>query len=114
MFIPNITPEGIARVIASRMLGDSVVTLNEILDGLRGLPALQRVMNVPLNPVPGQLIKQQDLNSAMSELLTVCNRKTDNNPDLNPDQKEVARIANNVYVSMVYDAIRSNLRLVAI
>lgn len=114
MFIPTITPEGLAQEIACRLLGNGVVALNDMQNAFRDMPAMQRMINVLLNPLPGQLITQQDLNSAMSELLTVFNRKTDNNPNLNPIQKGVARVANNVYVSMVYDAVRSSLRIVAI
>lgn len=114
MFTPTITPAGLAQEIACRMFGSRFVAANDIANGFRDLPAMQRVMNVLLNLMPGQVITQQDLNTAMSELLTACNRKTDNNPNLNPLQKGVARAANNVYVSMVYDAIRSNLRIVAV
>lgn len=114
MFIPNITPEGIAREIACRMMGDRAVAMNDMLNAFRNLPAMQRLMSVLMNPVSGQLITGQDLNAAMNELLTVYNRNTENNPNLNPAQKEVGKLVNYAFVSMVYDSIVSRLRIVAI
>lgn len=114
MFIPNITPAGLAQEITCRMLGNRAVALNDIQNAFRDMPAMQRVMNVLLNLAPGQLITQQDLNSAMTELLTAFNRNTDNIPNLNLVQKEAAKLANYAFVSMVNDAILSSLRIVAV
>lgn len=114
MFIPTITPEGLAQEITCRMLGSRFVALNDLQNAFRDMPAMQRVLNVLLNLVPGQLITQQDLNSAMTELLTAYNRNTDNNPNLNQIQKEAAKFANYAFVSMVHDAILSRLRIVVI
>lgn len=114
MFTPTITPEGLAQEITCRMLGSRFVALNDLQNAFRDMPSMQRVLNVLLNLVPGQLITQQDLNSAMTELLTAYNRNTDNNPNLNPIQKETAKFANYAFVSMVHDAILSRLRIVVI
>lgn len=114
MFIPNISPEGLVQEITCRMLGNRFMALNDIQKAFRDMPAMQRVINVLLNLVPGQLITPQDLSSAMTELLTAYNRNTDNSPILNPMQKDVAKIANYVFVSMVHDAILSSLRIVAV
>lgn len=114
MFIPTITPEGLAQEIVCRMLGSRFVALNDIQNAVRDMPAMQRVMSVLLNLVPRQMITLQDLNSAMTELLTAYNRNTDNNPNLNPVQKEAAKLANYAFVSMVYEAILSGLRIVAV
>ena len=96
------------------MLGNRAVALNDIQNAFRDMPAMQRVMSVLLNRAPGQLITQQDLNSAMTELLTAFNRNTDNIPNLNLVQKEAAKLANYAFVSMVHDAILSGLRIVAV
>ena len=96
------------------MLGNRAVALNDIQNAFRDMPAMQRVMNVLLNMAPGQLITQQDLNSAMTELLTAFNRNTDNIPNLNLVQKEGVKLANYAFVSMVNDAILSSLRIVAV
>lgn len=114
MFIPTITPEGIAREIVSRMIGDRAVAMNDMFNVFRDLPAMQHLMNILINPVPGQLITNHELNSAMSELLTAYNRNTDNNPCLNPSQKGAAKVANLVFVSMVHDSILSRLKIVSI
>lgn len=114
MFTPTITPEGLAQEIVCRMLGSRFVAVNDLQNAFRDMPAMQRVLNVLINLAPGQLITQQDLNSAMTELLTSYNRNTDNNPNLNPIQKEAAKFANYTFVSMVHDAILSRLRLVVI
>ena len=114
MFIPNITPAGLAQEIICRMLGKRAVALNDRQNAFRDMPAMQRVMSVLLNLVPGQLITPQDLNSAMTELLSAYNRNTDNNPNLNPLQKEAAKLANYAFVSMVHDATLSGLRIVAV
>lgn len=114
MFKPNITPEGVAREIASRMAGDKAVAVNDLLNAFRDLPAMQHLMNILMNPVPGQLITGLELNSAMTELLTVFNRNTEYNPYLNPAQKAVGKMANQAFVSMVYESIVSQLRLVSI
>lgn len=114
MFIPNITAEGLAREIACRMAGDRAVAVNDLMNAFRDLPAMQHLMSILLNPVPGQLITGQELNSAMTELLTVYNRNTENNPHLNPARKAVGKMVNHAFVSMVYESIVSQLRLVAI
>lgn len=114
MFTPTITPEGLALEIVCRMLGSRFVTLNDLQNAFRDMQSMQRVMNVLLNPMPGQLITPQDLNSAMTELLTAYNRNTDKNPNLNMVQKEAAKLANYAFVSMVHDAILSGLRIVAV
>ncbi len=113
MFLPSITPEGIAQEIASRMIGARAVAINDLLNAFRNFPAMYRLMNVLLNPVPGQSLTIQELNSAMTELLTVYNRNTENNPNLNPAQKAVGKLANQAFVSMVYDSIVSRLRMVS-
>ena len=105
MFLPSITPEGIAQEIASRMIGARAVAINDLLNAFRNFPAMYRLMNVLLNPVPGQSLTIQELNSAMTELLTVYNR--------NPAQKAVGKLANQAFVSMVYDSIVSRLRMVS-
>lgn len=112
MFIPNITPEGIAREIACRMIGNMAVAMNDMLNAFKDLPALQHLMSILINPAPGRVITSQDFNSAMNELLTVYNRNTDNNLNLNPAQKEVMKVGNYVFVSMVHDAILSRMRIV--
>lgn len=81
MFTPTITPTGLALKIGCRLLGNRAVALNDIQNAFRDMPAMHRVMNVLLNLSPGQLITQQDLNTAMSEPLTPCNRKTANHPN---------------------------------
>lgn len=96
------------------MLGNRAVALNDTQNAFRDMPAMQRVMNVLLNLVPGQLITNYDLNAAMTELLTAYNRNTDNIPNLNLVQKEAAKLANYAFVSMVHDAILSGLRIVAV
>ena len=114
MFIPAITPTGLAQEIVCRMLGSRFVALNDMQNAFRDMPSMQRVMNVLLNPVPGQLITNHDLNSAMTELLTAYNRNTDNNSNLNPVQKEAAKIANYAFVSMVHDSLLSGLNIVSV
>lgn len=114
MFVPRITPEGVAQEIACRMLGTWAVSLNDILKAFESFPAMYRIMNVLLNPAPGQFISSQDLNTAMTELLSELNRKTDNNLNLNPMQKAILKSTNQVFVSMVYGSIISDLRIVAI
>ncbi len=50
----------------------------------------------------------------MNELLSALDRKVDDNLDLNELQKGVLKLANMNFVSMVYDAILSRLRIVAV
>lgn len=90
------------------------MALNDMQNVFRDMPAMRRLMNVLLNVTPGQLISLRDLNSAMSELLTVYNRNTDKNLNLNPIQKEVAKVANYAFVSMVHESILSNMKVVAL
>lgn len=87
--------------------------MNDAMNALKELPALHKVMSILLNPVQGQLITGDELNSSMTELLTIYNRNTDNNPNLNPAQKVVGKLANQAVVSMVYDSIVSRLRIVS-
>ena len=62
-----------------------------------------------LNHTSDQTITSYELNTAMSELLTFYNRNTDNKSYLTPDQKNVEKMMNYTFVSMVNDAIRSYL-----
>lgn len=75
---------------------------------------MQQLMKILLTPVPGQIITKEEFNSAMNELLTVYNRKTENNTNLNPAQQAVAKVANLVFVSMVHDSILSKMRIIAV
>ena len=63
--------------------------------------------------MPGRLITGDELNSAMTELLIVFTINTENNPNLNPTQIAFGKLANQAFVSMVYDSIVSRLRLVS-
>lgn len=90
------------------------MAFSNIVNALRDFPAIQRLMSILLNPVPGQMITGQELSVAMNELLNLYNRNTDDNSNLNPIQKEVAKLANYAFVSMVYDSILSRLRIVAV
>ncbi len=85
MLIPNITPDGLAREIAGRILGSRAVAINDMLSAFRDFPAMYRVMSVLLNPMPRQLITSQDLNSARTELLSVYNRNTKIDPNISPN-----------------------------
>ena len=114
MFLPAITPAGLAQEIICRMLGSKAVALIDMHNAFPDMPAMQRVTSVLLTLELGLSIMPQDLNSAMTELLTAYNRNTDNNPNLNPIQKEAARFANYAFVSMVHNAILSGLRIVAV
>ena len=58
---------------------------------------------------PRQTITSEELNTAISELLTFYNRNTDNKSYLTPDQKNVEKMMNYTFVSMVNDAIHSYL-----
>lgn len=113
MFISTITPEGLAREIVCRLMGERLVAMNDAMKALEDLPSLHKVISILVNPVPGQTFTAQELNSAMIELLTVYNRNTESNPNLNPAQKTVGKLANQAFVSMVYDSIVSRLRLVS-
>ena len=109
MFIPNITAEGIAREIVSRAIGEKAAAANDLYDAIKDFPALQHLVGLLLNHVPGQIITGDELNTAMSELLTFYNRNTDNKSYLTPDQKNVEKMMNYTFVSMVNDVIRSYL-----
>lgn len=113
MFIPAITPEGLAREIVCRFMGERLTAMNDTMNGLKEFPALHKMISILLNPLPGQLITVDELNSAMTELLSVYNRNTENNPNINPAQKAVGKLANQAFVSMVYDSIVSRLRIVS-
>ena len=104
MFIPNITAEGIAREIVSRAIGEKAAA-----NAIKVFPALQHLVDLLLNHVPGQTITDNELNTAMNELLTFYNRNTDNKSYLTPDQKNVEKMMNYTFVSMVNDVIRSYL-----
>ena len=109
MFIPNITAEGIAREIVSRAIGQQAAALNDLYNALKDWPALQHLVGLLLNHVPGQVITGDELNTAMTELLTFYNENTDNKSNLTSDQKTVEKEMNRTFVSMVNDAIRSYL-----
>lgn len=109
MFIPNITAEGIAREIVSRAIGEKAAAANDLYNAIKDFPALQHLVGLLLNHVPGQIITGDELNTAMSELLTFYNRNSDNKSYLTPDQKNVEKMMNYTFVSMVNDAIRSYL-----
>lgn len=94
-------------------MGERLSTINDAVSAFKDLPALHKVIRILSDPQPGQLITGDELNAAMTELLTVYNRNTDNNPNLNPAQKAVGKLANQAFVSMVYDSIVSRLRLVS-
>ena len=87
--------------------------MNDAVNALKGIPALRKVISILLNPIPGHLITGDELNSSMTELLIIYNRNTENNPNLNPAQKSVGKLANQAVVSMVYDSIVSRLRIVS-
>ena len=87
--------------------------MNDAVNALKGIPALRKVISILLNPIPGQLITGDELNSSMTELLIIYNRNTENNPNLKPAQKVVGNLANQAVVSMVYDSIVSRLRIVS-
>ena len=109
MFIPNITAEGIAREIVSRAIGNQATVVNDLYNAIKDFPALLHLVNLLLNHVPGQIITGDELNTAMTELLTFYNRKTDNKPNLTSDQKTIEKEMNRTFVSMANDAIRSYL-----
>ena len=109
MFTPNITAEGIAREIVSRAIGERAVAVNDLYNALRDYPALQHLVDLLLNHVPGQAITGDEINTAMTELLTFYNRNTDNKSNLTPAQKTIEKEMNRTFVSMVNDAIRSYL-----
>lgn len=114
MFIPSITPESLLQDIICRMIGPRVVDAKAINDTFKDLPSLLRVVNVVFSPNSGQIVTNHELNSAMNELLSALDRKVDDNLDLNELQKGVLKLANMNFVSMVYDAILSRLRIVAV
>ena len=109
MFIPNITAEGIAREIVSRTIGKQAAMVNDLYNAIKDFPALQHLVNLLLNHVPGQAITSDELNTAMSELLTFYNRNTDNKSNLTSEQKTTEKMMNHTYVSMVNDTLLSYL-----
>lgn len=109
MFTSNITAEGIAREIVSRAIGEHAVAINDLYNAIRDFPALQHLVDLLLNHVPGQTITGDEINTAMTELLTFYNRNTDNKYNLTSDQKTIEKEMNRTFVSMVNDAIRSYL-----
>ena len=109
MFIPNITAEGIAREIVSRAIGEKAAAAHDLYNAIKDFPALQHLVGLLSHHVPGHIITGDELNTAMSELLTFYNRNTDNKSYLTPDQKNVEKMMNYTFVSMVNDVIRSYL-----
>ena len=109
MFIPNITAEGIAREVVSRAIGKHAVAINDLYNAIRDFPALQHLVDLLLNHVPEQAITGDEINTAMTELLTFYNRNTDNKYNLTPALKTIEKEMNRTFVSMVNDAIRSYL-----
>ena len=109
MFIPNITAEGIAREIVSRAIGEKAAAANDLYNAIKDFPALQHLVDLLLKHTHRQTITGDELNTAMSELLTFYNRNTDNKSYLTPDQKNVEKMMNYTFVSMVNDVIRSYL-----
>ena len=109
MFIPNITAEGLTREIVSRAIGEQAVWANDLYNAIKDFPALQHLVDMLLNHVPGQIITGDELNTAMNELLTFYNRNTDNKTNLTSNQKSVEKMINYTYVSMVNNAILSYL-----
>lgn len=109
MFIPNITAEGLAREIASRVIGEQATAVNDLYNAIKDYPALQHLVDLLLNHVPGQTITEDELNTAMNELLTFYNRNTDNKSNLTLGQKRYEKKLNYTYVSMVNNAILSCL-----
>lgn len=109
MFIPNITAEGIAREIVSRAKGEQAAAINDLYNAIRDFPALLHLVDLLLNHTSGQIITSDELNTAMTELLTFYNRNTDNKSSLTSLQKSKEKMMNYTFVSMVNDAIRSYL-----
>lgn len=109
MFTPKITAEGIAREIVSRAIGEQAVAINDLYNALRDYPALQHLVDLLVNHVPWQTITSDELNTAMTELLTFYNRNTDNKYNLTSDQKTIEKEMNYTFVSMLYNAILSYL-----
>lgn len=109
MFTPIITAEGIAREIVSRAIGEQAVAINDLYNALRDYPALQHLVDLLVNHVPWQTITSDELNTAMTELLTFYNRNTDNKYNLTSDQKTIEKEMNYTFVSMLYNAILSYL-----
>ena len=109
MFVPNITAEGIAREIVSRAIGQQAAALNDLYNAIKDFPALRHLVDLLLNHIPGQTITDDEINTAMNELLTFYNRITDNKSSLTPVQKGNEKKMNYTFVSMVNDAIRSYL-----
>lgn len=109
MFTPIITAEGIAREVVSRAIGEQAVAINDLYNALRDYPALQHLVDLLLNHVPGQTITSDELNTAMTELLTFYNRNTDNKSNLTTTLKTIEKEMNYTFVSMLYNAIRSYL-----
>ena len=109
MFIPNITAEGIAREIVSRAIGEKAAAANDLYNAIKDFPSLQHLMDLLLKQIPGQTITSDELNTAMTELLTLYNRNTENKSNLTSEQKGNEKMMNYTFVSMVNDAIRSYL-----
>ena len=106
MFTPNITAEGIAREVVSRAIGGQAVAINDLYNALRDYPALQHLVGLLLKHSSRQTITNDELNTAMNELLTLYNRNTDNKYNLTPALKTIEKEMNRTFVSMVNDAIR--------
>lgn len=109
MFTPIITAEGIAREIISRAIGERAVAVNDMYNAIKDFPALKHLVDLLLKQAPGQTITSDELNTAMTELLTFYNRNTDNKYNLTSDQKTIEKEMNYTFVSMSYNTIRSYL-----
>lgn len=109
MFVPKITADGILREIISRVLGEQAAAINDFYNLIRDFPALLHLVDFLLNHIPGQTITGDELSAAMNDLLTFYNRKTDNKYGLTPVEKSNEKMMNYTFVSMVHDAILSNL-----
>lgn len=109
MFTPIITAEGIAREIISRAIGERAVAVNDMYNAIKDFPALKHLVDLLLKQAPGQTITSDELNTAMTELLTFYNRNTDNKYNLTSYQKTIEKEMNYTFVSMSYNTIRSYL-----
>ena len=109
MFTPIITAEGIAREIISRAIGERAVAVNDMYNAIKDFPALKHLVDLLLKQAPGQTITSDELNTAMTELLTFYNRNTDNKYNLTSYQKTIEKEMNYTFVIMSYNTIRSYL-----
>lgn len=70
---------------------------------------MQRQVELPLNHVSGQVITDDELNTAMTELLMFYIRNTDNKSNFKSVQKTIEKKINRTIVNKVNDAIHSYL-----